>query len=563
MKTLRHLMTALSLSALLFAGCDKYDDTAISGRVDELEGRVTQLETLAKQLQSNVSAMQLAVDALKSQDRIVSVEPLPDNAGFVVEFENAGKINVYNGTDGKDGADGKTPVIGVQKDEADGQYYWTIDGEPMLDNGKKIPATAQLGTPQIKIENDKFWFSVDEGKNWTECGDIRSAGIGTITNVTDNGDEVVFTLWDNSTITIPKVQAFAIEIGRAEVGVVAGQTTFIPYTIIAGDKDTKVKAMADEGYKVEVSGNYNGGELAVTAPATVTKASVFIVAISGKGEVAGKILDFEKGDLVLVKDGVTIDALGGEIELPFKTNMDAIVMIDPSANWIEQIPETKALQEYTYKFNVKAYENGTEPREGKIYITCDGIGRKEFTVRQLNTVKTGGGEADFNTFKTEVPATGQLMVLINDETEAGWKMTNGALRGHKQFTPIPEGGKAPWINGGTNAVGILESSMLTGGCDKLTIAYGVQSAGNIKTCGLKFLVEVTPKEGKPFSETVYSAGNSIVNKTAIQAILDVKISGSFSIKITNLCPKNTESVNNRGTYDSVIIQNVSWTGYTE
>lgn len=90
--------------------------------------------------------MQLAVDALKSQDRIVSVEPLPDNAGFVVEFENAGKINVYNGIDGKDGVDGKTPVIGVQKDEADGQYYWTIDGEPMLDNGKKIPATAQLGT---------------------------------------------------------------------------------------------------------------------------------------------------------------------------------------------------------------------------------------------------------------------------------------------------------------------------------------------------------------------------------------------------------------------------------
>ena len=550
---------------LMFIGCDKYDDTAITGRMDDLENRVTQLETLAKQLSSNVSALQLAVDALKNQDRIVSVEPLPENKGFVVEFETAGKITVYNGVDGKDGSDGtdgKTPVIGVQKDESDGQYYWTLDGTPILDNGKKIPATAQLGTPQIKLESDKFWFSVDGGKNWIECGDVRSAGIGTITDVKDNGDEVVFTLWDNSTITIPKVQTFALVIDRTDIGVLAGQTVFVNYTIVAGDNDTKVKAIADEGYKVSVNGNSKGGELAITAPEVITKGSVFLVAINGKGEVAGKILEFEKGDLVLVKDGVSIDANGGEIDLPFKTNMEAMVMIDPSANWIEQVPQTKALQEYTYKFNVKPYVNGTAPREGKIYINYDG-GRKEFTVRQSNAVETGGGEADFNTFKTEVPATSSLRLLINDETDAGWKMTNGSLRGHRQFTPIPEGGKAPCINGGTNAVGVLESPMLTGGCDKLTIAYGVQSAGNIKTCGLKFLVEVTPEEGEPFSEIVYSEGSSIVNKTAIQAILDVKISGSFSIKITNLCPKNTESVNNRGTYDSVIIQTVSWTGYSK
>ena len=561
MKTLRHLMTALSLSALLFAGCDKYDDTAISGRVDELEGRVTQLETLAKQLQSNVSAMQLAVDALKSQDRIVSVEPLPDNAGFVVEFENAGKINVYNGTDGKDGADGKTPVIGVQKDEADGQYYWTIDGEPMLDNGKKVPATAQLGTPQIKIENDKFWFSVDEGKNWTECGDIRSAGIGTITNVTDNGDEVVFTLWDNSTITIPKVQAFAIEIGRAEVGVVAGQTTFIPYTIIAGDKDTKVKAMADEGYKVEVSGDYNGGELAITAPATVTKASVFIVAISGKGEVAGKILDFEKGDLVLVKDGVTIDALGGEIELPFKTNMDAVVMIDPSANWIEQIPETKVLQEYTYKFNVKAYENGTEPREGKIYITCDGIGRKEFTVRQLHTVVPKGGSADFDTFTQE---GNTLYTAISDETTAGWKLTNGYIR-KPNFVKPNAASKFPGLYGNVKQVGTLTSPEIESGCGTLTLEMTGKSLQKKIPNGIGVQVEIVQNEKTVNSFNLSISQEDYAQAKPLERSQEVNVPGKFRVVIKNACPSGLESSNPTvgNTVEDVLITSVSWTGYTE
>ena len=87
------------------------------------------------------------------------------------------------GTDGVGGNDGHTPVIGVRKD-ADGIYYWTLDGEWLLDaEGNKIKAVGTDGvngnngvngengiTPQFKIEEDYWYVSYDNGASWTKVG---------------------------------------------------------------------------------------------------------------------------------------------------------------------------------------------------------------------------------------------------------------------------------------------------------------------------------------------------------------------------------------------------------
>ena len=101
-----------------------------------------------------------------------------------------------DGVDGEDGADGKdghSPVIGIRK-EADGNYYWTVNGEWMLDapdkqfpsggdsywildgewlldeNGNKVPATGRDGkdgiTPKLKIEGGYWYVSYDCGRTW-------------------------------------------------------------------------------------------------------------------------------------------------------------------------------------------------------------------------------------------------------------------------------------------------------------------------------------------------------------------------------------------------------------
>ena len=81
--------------------------------------------------------MQTIVTALQNNDYITSVDPLTENGkvvGYTIKFAKSNPIVIYNG---KDGADGNTPVIGVKKD-TDGIYYWTLDGEWLTDEKGNI-----------------------------------------------------------------------------------------------------------------------------------------------------------------------------------------------------------------------------------------------------------------------------------------------------------------------------------------------------------------------------------------------------------------------------------------
>ena len=69
--------------------------------------------------------------------------------GYTINFSKSESITIYNGKDGAKGADGVTPVIGVDKFE--GEYYWTVKigttaATWMLDaDGKKIRTTGDKG----------------------------------------------------------------------------------------------------------------------------------------------------------------------------------------------------------------------------------------------------------------------------------------------------------------------------------------------------------------------------------------------------------------------------------
>ena len=70
--------------------------------------------------------------------------PLEDGTGYVITFLKSGNITIKHGEKGEQGNKGDTPVVSVKQD-ADGKYYWTINGEWLLDNGNKIPVTGEKG----------------------------------------------------------------------------------------------------------------------------------------------------------------------------------------------------------------------------------------------------------------------------------------------------------------------------------------------------------------------------------------------------------------------------------
>ncbi|MBP3419018.1 MAG: hypothetical protein J6K74_00300, partial [Marinifilaceae bacterium] len=221
---MKRLLTLLTSLVLLFAtSCSEevYDDSVLTDRVDDLEQRVDALEKLCQQLNSNINSLQTIVTALQESDYITNVTPIKEGAsiiGYTISFLKSDPITIYhgengkdgaNGADGKDGADGYTPVIGVRAD-SDGLYYWTLDGEWLLnDSGEQIRAQGIDGaqgpqgeqgeqgatgpqgpqgeqgeqgatgpqgpqgeqgiqgeagiTPQLKIENNYWYISYDNG----------------------------------------------------------------------------------------------------------------------------------------------------------------------------------------------------------------------------------------------------------------------------------------------------------------------------------------------------------------------------------------------------------------
>ena len=182
-----NFIRVLAISAILL-GCGKYDDSTIRSDISDLNSRVSALEQQCRNMNENLSSLQAIVVAVQKQDCIVSVTELPDNAGYAVLFTSGKTIYLYNGVNGEngkngtDGMDGHTPKISVRLD-SDGVYYWTLDGEWLIVDGKKVKAVGTDGsegaggkdgadgiTPKLKIE-DGFWYiTYDNGVTWSKLG---------------------------------------------------------------------------------------------------------------------------------------------------------------------------------------------------------------------------------------------------------------------------------------------------------------------------------------------------------------------------------------------------------
>ena len=289
-------------------------------------------ETLLQQcekMNTNIAALQTMVAALESNDYVTGVTPLYEGVveiGYKINFSKSGSVTIYHGKDGKDGADGKdgqdgangingtngtdgkdgvTPVIGVAQEN--GVYYWTVNGSWLLDaSGNKVPTTGNDGapgqdgangsngangtngtdgkdgiTPQLKIENGKWFVSYDNGASWTELGQATgdqgpqgeigatgpqgpqgSPGVGGDSMFSDvdysNSEYVIFSLGNGIQLKLPTWSAFETlkqQVAQANANIVALQT--IVNALESNDYVTGVTTLYEGvneiGYKISFS----------------------------------------------------------------------------------------------------------------------------------------------------------------------------------------------------------------------------------------------------------------------------------------------------------------------
>lgn len=286
---MKKILYILIASLMVFSSCHK----EIWGTLDDHEERISRLEELCSQINTNISSLQTLVSALEQNDYVTSVTPIRVEdvvIGYTISFSKSRDITIYHGFDG---TDGYVPVIGVKADE-DGTYYWTLDGEWLLDDeGNRIQASSVDGTdgddgndgtdgedgkdgadgitPRFKIEDGLWYVSYDSGKTWILAGKASGEdGTDMFTDITVDEDYVTLTLADGETvISLPRKQdAFDISFKDGNsVKCGAGETVSIEYTLSYGSEDAVIKMFPDTDLEVSLERTDNvSGVVKITAP---------------------------------------------------------------------------------------------------------------------------------------------------------------------------------------------------------------------------------------------------------------------------------------------------------
>ena len=198
---------AMGIVAMLTAATScQFDDTDIWNEMEQIKDRIETLEEAVIKTNEDIVALQAIVNALQKSVYVRSVEQSYD--GYVINFSDGTSATISNGKDGANGTN--APVISIKQD-ADGNYYWTIDGEWLMVDGKRVRANGIDGengangengidgvngtngkdaiAPEVRInETTKEWeISTDGGVTWTSTGVVAEGKDGAAGSNGTNG----------------------------------------------------------------------------------------------------------------------------------------------------------------------------------------------------------------------------------------------------------------------------------------------------------------------------------------------------------------------------------------
>ena len=385
-----------------------------------------QLQMLCNEMNTNISSLQTIIAALQNNDYVQSIVPLMEDSkavGYTITFTKSGAVNIYhgkdgingtdgaNGKDGQNGADGKdghNPIVSVKKD-SDGIYYWTLDGEWLLDeNGSKVKAVGIDGkdgtngtngtdgkdgqdaiTPLLKIENDYWHISYDNGFSWSQLGKATGEkGDSFFQSLSQDEQFVYFTLATGTVITLPKGVTLDITFADNDLVVMSPNSIHsISYSVLSVTENVTVEVISSSDIRakvVAVDATGKSGRIEIKSSTALDEYSKVIVFVSNGEKVIMKSISFEQARLE-ISDGAKqkISAEGGNISLNFMTNVNWEVHIPTSAqNWISPVPQTRALTPYTAILNIAPNTSLSERSAIVNIISKDGKLSISYTITQ-------------------------------------------------------------------------------------------------------------------------------------------------------------------------------------
>ena len=403
---MKKILTIISLAILGLMAVSCYDDSALWNSMKDYENRLASLEAKHDALNGEVSSLKTLVAAMQQGDYVTSIVPVKEagkEVGYTITFAKNGTITIKNGTDAESGT---TPKIGVKKD-TDGIYYWTVDGNWLLDEaGKKVKASGTDGkdgaagtpgaegsqgtpgtpgadgiTPKLKIENEYWYVSYDDGKTWTPLN-CKATGEDGAPGKADSIFKAVYQkdgylvveMADGNVFNIPMgaVESLGIQLSiDSGVAIVPGSTLKVKYVVTGGDENTLVRAIINEEFvygivKPETPSEgyiylyledwFDGPEdedrdeiLDDEFGSDITEENyyhsmitVLITVTDGKGNQVIKAFNVAEGQISSVIDAFIADAEAGNVTAQVQTNVDYSVVVNEKDAWLSFAPATKA-----------------------------------------------------------------------------------------------------------------------------------------------------------------------------------------------------------------------------
>ncbi len=173
---MKKILSLLILTVLVVASCSKYDDTELRNKVNDYERRISALESLAsyQTLLQKLDAGKTVTSYSKADNEIT----LTFSDGSSVTFNQKGEP----------GAPGES-----------------IQGEP----GK---------TPEVKIENDKWYVRYGDDGTWKEIGSAIDRSL--IQDIKVVGDVLQITLAGGTVVNVPfgEKEGYGFEVGGGRTG---------------------------------------------------------------------------------------------------------------------------------------------------------------------------------------------------------------------------------------------------------------------------------------------------------------------------------------------------------
>lgn len=385
----KFLLMLLPMAALMVNGC-RFDDSDIWDELNDHETRILAIENVINNDLASISAIVAALNQKVYVENVATVD-----GGFTITFTNGKSYTVTNGEAGH------TPLISVKQDE-DGAYYWTVDGEWLLDSGnEKVRADAIA--PKVKLENDKWYISTDNGVTWVEAGPAATDPI--FKSVSQENGYLILTLQNDETITLPmaelmkKLQLIFDESLIKSIS--AGATATAPYEVIVPEGETfDFDTFENNGYTVNIiPANDEGlsGEISVTAPDPAIQGKVLFILTGSEGSTFVKTVTINASPAIYVPTTYDVDYQAGSFEIAVSANVPYTSEIEAGVTWLHKGSAENA-------FTIDANEDEFNNRTANITFSAAGVNpvvvaltqsAKYAIVLDSQTATVGANDASF------------------------------------------------------------------------------------------------------------------------------------------------------------------------